>query len=216
MDDLRVCFIGDSFVAGVGDPEHLGWAGRLAARSSRSGRPLTAYNLGVRRQTSRDVSHRWLLECQQRLPETADGRVVFSFGVNDTTDDGAGPRVQADESAEHLTGMLQKAAGRGWTALVVGPPPVADAEHNQRIKHLDALFRTGCREAAVPYVSVFKPLHGDEAWRTEVQRGDGAHPAAGGYHQLTELVWPTWHRWTKTPRCSCVNQATFSPASTAC
>jgi acyl-CoA thioesterase-1 len=76
MDDLDVCFIGGSFVAGVGDPEHLAWAGRLGARSSRAGCPLTAYSLGVRRQTSRDVSHRWLLECQQRLPETADGRVV--------------------------------------------------------------------------------------------------------------------------------------------
>ncbi len=71
MADLRVCFVGDSFVAGVGDPEHLGWAGRLAAGSSRAGRRLTAYNLGVRRQTSRDVSHRWLFECQQRLPTAA-------------------------------------------------------------------------------------------------------------------------------------------------
>ena len=95
MEDLPVCFIGDSFVAGVGDPQHLRWAGRLAARSWRAGRPLTAYNLGVRRQTSRDISHRWLSECQQRLPTTADGRVVFSFGVNDTTKDGTGPRVPA-------------------------------------------------------------------------------------------------------------------------
>lgn len=27
--DVRVCFVGDSFVAGVGDAQHLGWAGRL-------------------------------------------------------------------------------------------------------------------------------------------------------------------------------------------
>ena len=93
MEDLRVCFIGDSFVAGVGDPQHLGWTGRLAAESWRAGRPLTAYNLGVRRQTSLDISHRWLFECEQRLPETADGRVVFSFGVNDTADDEGGQRA---------------------------------------------------------------------------------------------------------------------------
>jgi lysophospholipase L1-like esterase len=36
--DVRVCFVGDSFVAGVGDPRHLGWAGRLAAQSQRKGR----------------------------------------------------------------------------------------------------------------------------------------------------------------------------------
>lgn len=39
MDDLRVCFVGDSFVAGVGDPEQLGWAGRVAARTHSAGRP---------------------------------------------------------------------------------------------------------------------------------------------------------------------------------
>ena len=202
MEDLRVCFVGDSFVAGVGDPAHLGWTGRLAVESLRDGCPLTAYHLGVRRQTSLDISHRWLFECQQRLPETADGRVVFSFGVNDTADDGAGPRVHAVEAAAHLTGMLHQAAERDWAGLVVGPPPVADAEHDQRIEHLDGLFRTACRQAAVPYVSVFSLLFGDGAWRTEVQHGDGAHPAAGGYQQLTELVRPTWHRWTSEARAS--------------
>ena len=28
--DLRVCFVGDSYVAGVGDTAGLGWVGRLA------------------------------------------------------------------------------------------------------------------------------------------------------------------------------------------
>lgn len=196
LEDLRVCFLGDSFVAGVGDPEHLGWTGRLAARSSRAGQSLTAYHLGVRRQTSRDISHRFLSECSQRLPTTVDGRVVLSFGVNDTTDDGAGPRVHADESAAHLTGMLDSAAARGWAALVVGPPPVADAEHNLRVEHLDGVFRTCCRKAAVPYVGVFHPLLEDDAWTTEVQRSDGAHPAAGGYARLADLVWPSWTGWT--------------------
>ena len=92
--------------------------------------------------------------------------------------------------------MLHQAAQRDWAALVVGPPPVADTQHNEQIKNLDGLFPTGCRKAAVPYVSVFDPLLGDEAWRTEVQRSDGAHPAAGGYGQLADLVWPIWTEWT--------------------
>lgn len=33
-EDLRICFIGDSFVAGVGDETALGWTGRLLARSA--------------------------------------------------------------------------------------------------------------------------------------------------------------------------------------
>jgi acyl-CoA thioesterase-1 len=194
IDNLRVCFVGDSFIAGVGDPEHLGWTGRLAARSHRAGRPLTASNLGVRRQTSRDVSQRWLAECQQRLPEKTDGRIVVSFGVNDATRQDGAPRVPPDDSSANLAAVLRGAAALGWAALVVGPPPVADAEHNQRIAGLDDLFRTGCREADVPYVSIFKPLQSSENWTAEIQHGDGAHPAADGYQQLTDL-WPAWRNW---------------------
>jgi len=54
--DLRILFFGDSFVAGTGDATALGWPGRLVAASHDAGRPITAYNLGVRRDTSADVS----------------------------------------------------------------------------------------------------------------------------------------------------------------
>ncbi|MGY4098205.1 hypothetical protein ACW2Q0_01365 [Nocardia sp. R16R-3T] len=43
-NDLRVCFIGDSFVAGVGDPQGLGWVGRPAAGTYTTGQPLAADN----------------------------------------------------------------------------------------------------------------------------------------------------------------------------
>jgi acyl-CoA thioesterase-1 len=57
-EDLRICFIGDSFVAGVGDETALGWTGRLLARSAEAGRPATGYNLGIRRNTSTDIRAR--------------------------------------------------------------------------------------------------------------------------------------------------------------
>ena len=77
--DLRACFVGDSFVAATGDLEHLGWTGRLAARTHLSGQPLTAYDLGVQRQTNRDILERWYAECAQRLPLGCDARLVISF-----------------------------------------------------------------------------------------------------------------------------------------
>jgi hypothetical protein len=62
-----VCFVGDSFVAGVGDRLCLGWADRLAADAYADGVPLTAYNLGVRMQTPTDIRGRFLAECGPRL-----------------------------------------------------------------------------------------------------------------------------------------------------
>ncbi|MCF3960514.1 DUF459 domain-containing protein [Streptomyces fuscigenes] len=193
--DLRVCFVGDSFVAGVGDPLCLGWAGRLAARAVTGGQPLTAYNLGVRRETSTDVLARWLGECDRRLRDGTDLRVVLSFGVNDTTHEDGRPRVDPDVSEANLSRMLEQAAGRGWGVLVVAPPPVDDAEHNARTARLDERFARVCREASVPYVPVHRPLRDSAAWSREVRTGDGAHPGAAGYDELAALVVPHWRAW---------------------
>jgi len=57
--EIRMGFVGDSFVAGVGDPAHLGWVGRLAARAETRSVVVTGYNLGIRLNTSDDVRIRW-------------------------------------------------------------------------------------------------------------------------------------------------------------
>ncbi|MGI5165714.1 GDSL-type esterase/lipase family protein [Spirillospora sp. CA-253888] len=195
LRDLRVCFVGDSFVAGVGDPRHLGWAGRLAARAHAGKLPLTSYNLGVRLQTSADVLARWRAECAPRLRDGDDLRVVFSFGVNDAAHVDGRPRVAAEESAANLAKALGEAAADGQPALVVGPPPIDDAGHNARTALLDERFAEVCREASVPYVPVHRPLLGSDVWTHEVRAGDGAHPGADGYDVLADLVEPRWREW---------------------
>jgi len=57
---VRILAFGDSFVAGAGDPDHLGWLGRAL-----QGRPeVTVYNLGVRGDTAADIAARWGAEAQ--------------------------------------------------------------------------------------------------------------------------------------------------------
>lgn len=198
MDDVRVCFVGDSFVAGVGDCEFLGWAGRLAAGTK--GVALTTYNLGVRRQTSSDIRARWRPECEARLPEHCDGRVVFSFGSNDTTVEGGAPRVDPETSVANLTGVLNECVAAGWRPMVVGPPPMADADQNARTARLDRRFAEVCAAAGVEYVSVFDALVADAVWMQQVRDGDGAHPGSGGYRAFAALARPTWQRWIRTPQ----------------
>ncbi|GAB7191512.1 hypothetical protein NUM3379_22200 [Kineococcus sp. NUM-3379] len=193
--DERVCFLGDSFVAGVGDPAHLGWAGRLAASASAAGRRLTAYNLGVRRDTSAQVLARWEAECVPRLPGGCAARVVVSFGVNDTTLEDGRPRVEPERSPLHLAALLDGAAARRWPVLVVGPPPVADTAQNGRTAVLDEAFGGVCATRGVPYVPVLGALLADAVWRSQVAADDGAHPAAEGYARLAALVRPVWETW---------------------
>ncbi len=192
-----MCCFGDSFVAGVGDPHHLGWVGRVAARAEARGVPLTAYNLGIRLNTSADVRARWREEAERRCRPGCENRVVLSFGVNDTTDDGGGTRVRADASVENLAAILHDVAVNRWPALMVGPAPIADAAQNARTRNLDRRFADLCAAHEVPYVEVFGRLDADPAWMSEVKAGDGAHPAAAGYDRLAELMFAPWWRWLR-------------------
>ncbi|MER5861725.1 GDSL-type esterase/lipase family protein [Kitasatospora sp. NPDC002040] len=200
IHNLRICFVGDSYVAGVGDPRFLGWAGRLAARTISAGQPITGYNLGVRRQTSADILSRFEQECVPRLEIADDPRVVLSLGTNDATHEDGRPRVAPAESAANLALLLDRAAARGWATLVVAPPPVADLDHRARTALLDAEFVGVCRAAGVPYIQVHQPLSTNPVWLEEIRLDDGAHPGAAGYDEITALIAPHWDTWLASGR----------------
>lgn len=192
-DDPRVCFIGDSYVNGTGDPECLGWAGRVTASARRKGYNLTHYNLGVRRETSSDISGRWQQEVRVRFPSGCAPFAVFSFGANDTTIEGGYTRVPETQSVENARAML-RAAKQRYSTVMVGPPPMADAEQNHRTRQLSRLLGVVAEGEGIPFLSVFEQLAADDVWMEEVTNGDGAHPGAAGYAKMAALVeaWPRW------------------------
>jgi lysophospholipase L1-like esterase len=196
MKDLRICFVGDSFVNGTGDPACLGWAGRICATAWQQGHEITYYNLGIRRQTSRDIVQRWQAEVTARLPEGSDGRIVFSFGVNDTTIENGKERVALDESIENARTILQSAKSF-FPTIMVGPPPILEEEYNLRIARLSQQFVLVCATLEIPYLEIFTPLRHTREWQEEIASNDGAHPRAAGYTELARLVqdWSAWQAW---------------------
>jgi lysophospholipase L1-like esterase len=196
MKDLRICFVGDSFVNGTGDPACLGWAGRICAAARQQGHEITYYNLGIRRQTSRDITQRWLAEVSARLPKGCDGRIVFSFGVNDTTIENGKERVAFDESIENARTMLQNASSL-FPTIMIGPPPILDEEQNQRTARLSGQFALVYATLGIAYLEVFTPLLSVREWKEEIAANDGAHPRAGGYAALARLIqdWTAWKAW---------------------
>ncbi|MGH7999872.1 MAG: GDSL-type esterase/lipase family protein [Brasilonema sp.] len=196
---IRICFLGESFVNGTGDPEFLGWTGRICVDAYRKGYDLTFYNLGVRRETSTELRQRWLREVSYRLPKEYDGRVVFSFGVNDTTLVNGKPRVELAESIENIRNILS-AAKQLYPVLMVGPPPCADEEQNEinwRIANLSKEFALVCHEIEIPYLDIFPILEKSNIWQDEARTNDGAHPRAAGYANFAEIVqnWNGWLNW---------------------
>jgi lysophospholipase L1-like esterase len=193
---MRICFVGDSFVNGTGDPECLGWTGRICAAARKQGCDLTSYNLGIRRETSGDILARWLDEVSRRLPAEYESRVVFSFGVNDTTIENRQIRVDLDNSLKN-TYQILTTAKQLFSVLMISPLPIGDREQNDRTAKLSEGLAEICRQLNVPYLNVFTPLQASTIWMSEVAANDGAHPGAAGYAELAKLVqnWPAWLSW---------------------
>jgi lysophospholipase L1-like esterase len=184
----RVLFFGDSLVAGVGDPAGGGWVARVVSACFDQGQPVTAYNLGIRRETSIQVAARWRTEARARVPSGAGARVVISLGANDTTIDEGTVRVSPDRSRRALAAILDEVSAVGMSSFVVGPAPVDDAEQNARIKALTESFAKVSIERGVPFVGVAEALLKSSAWMAEVAAGDGAHPAAEGYRTVAQRL----------------------------
>lgn len=194
---MRICFIGDSFVAGVGDAAYLGWTGRVTAGLRGRGLNMTAYNLGVRRDTSADVEARWRDEAERRLRTDEEKRLVFAFGANDCAlgDDGA-PRIAREESVATAQRILEGAKALAST-LMLGPTPIFDVEADLRIAELSGDYAEICSGLGVTYLETFGFLRECMPWREEAAAGDGVHPDRRGYTAFARYVLadPIFRAW---------------------
>jgi lysophospholipase L1-like esterase len=202
MNDRCLLFTGDSFVAGAGDQEGLGWVGRVVAASWEAELAMTAYNLGVRGDSTPQAAARFRAEAEPRLILDADNRVVVAVGANDVTVEADGTRpISLERSLEALESLLGDAESLGMTALVIGAGPVGEPGHDARSRELGARFR----ELAEQRGQRFLELPAEELergpWRAEALANDGLHPGARGYAAYAELVLAGGYLdWLREPR----------------
>lgn len=194
--DLRICFVGDSFTAGVGDETALGYVGRLTAAAWGRGMPTTSYNLGVRRDTSADIRRRAEAEVLARLLAASGDThaVVFCFGANDVTFEDGMPRVPLEATLDNAAALLGWSAAR-WTTLMLGPPPALhDAGHDARAAALSPELAAVAAAVQVPFLPLHAPLSASSAWRHRAAKGDGVHPDSVGYAAMAALIeaWAPW------------------------
>ena len=128
---IGMCFVGDSYVAGFGDPKALGWVSRVVARTPHTGIDLATYNLGVRGQSSTDVLGRWQREAEVRWISCNERRLVVSFGLNDIAQG-----MTTARSRLNLANILDDASSSATATYVVGPAPTIDVETNERLQVL--------------------------------------------------------------------------------
>ncbi|WP_010542086.1 SGNH/GDSL hydrolase family protein [Dietzia alimentaria] len=183
--DLPVCIIGDSLVAGYGDETGRGWTAHLVEAGLGVGLQIQAAVAGVGGDTSEMILDRWDEVDRRRaaFPTTA---VIAQFGVNDAIEHEGEIRVDEAGTARALRGMIERTPQGQF--LVVGPPPVAWDEVNERIAVRSKAMAQVCAESGVPFVPTFDVLMAGGAWVREVIAGDGAHPGPDGYAQFARVV----------------------------
>ncbi|MFH1400496.1 MAG: GDSL-type esterase/lipase family protein, partial [Nanoarchaeota archaeon] len=83
----RILIFGDSIAYGRGDPDGLGWTGRLAQTFRAKGFWNDIYTLGIPGNTSTDVLARIEHECKARSAKRAEddrNTILIAVGNNDT------------------------------------------------------------------------------------------------------------------------------------
>lgn len=192
---MRIVFVGDSLTVGVGDPQYLGWPGRLCAASPAAGLGLTLYNLGVRSETSRHIKARLArAAAASASPRRGPDRAVLWRQRRQDRERPAQGR--AGRIRGHLFDIVSRATALCPT-LVVGPPPLDDA-YRCRIEELSDVFAGVCAEMGVGYLEMCRPLCRERAYLDSlVASGDGYHPEAEGYAAFAARVaaWDAWLAW---------------------
>jgi acyl-CoA thioesterase-1 len=190
--DVGLVFVGASLTAGYGDPKGLGWVGRVVARTQHPDLDLTAYNLGVRGNTSGDVVARWGSEAHPRWQGRGERRLVVSVGAADLSSG-----MTMARSRLNLANVIDEATSSGIGVFVVGLTPTLDAEANRRIEALAEAQADVCARRGVTYVDCFKPLVSHDQWMADLAASpDRSHPGQAGYGLVAWLVLHNgWNDW---------------------
>lgn len=191
--DLALVFIGDSLVAGVGDPKGQGWVTRVVGRTHADDLEVTAYNLGVRGDTTSAVLERWHTEVPTRWAGRTERRLVVSVGLNDITSG-----VSLARHRLGLANILDEASAQGVATFVVSPPPVdLPEDQSEKLAILVDAQADVCARRGVPFVDTFGPLSGHDQWRSDLAASAVAHhPGQAGYGLMAWLVLNNgWSEW---------------------
>lgn len=210
MTTLRICFVGDSITVGSGDADFLGWPGRACIAETERGHDVTLYNNGVRGDTSDMIMPRWQSECALRLPDHVNGRLVFSFGVNDMAEEkGRGVRVPIERSVANAREILAAAVDFRPT-MMLGPVSTIDDMQpyifpngisyyfeSARCVELTARYAELCEELGIPYLDLFTARAGNTDWERHQRDCDGVHAVGAGYEIIAKLLtaWSGWRSW---------------------
>ncbi len=203
----QIFFIGDSITLGWRDEELGGWPLRLLAALDPA-RSVTAYNLGVRSDTSERILSRWHDEVSRRGPSKRT-LLVFAFGANDAKIQNEVPLVPLAEVRANTRRILSTAIAE-HQVLLVGPAPVDEAAlakafnpggtlpvpTNRQIAAVSAVLAAEATDLGIPYLDLMARFRRQASWYEALRETDGIHPPARGYDAIATAI-AAWQPWAR-------------------
>jgi lysophospholipase L1-like esterase len=165
-------------------------------RQRARGYDVSLYNLGIRGETSLQLTSRWRGEASIRQSPLQEGRLVFEFGMNDVREVNGRVQVSEEESLASARRILAEASQ--WKpTLMVGPPPVGDEPRRTRVSAASQRLSAVCADLDVPFFDSNRLLLQNRIWLQDIQQVDGTHPGARGYAEWARLIneWSAWRAW---------------------
>ena len=180
-------FFGDSITLGVNDTLAGGWIGRFAGLASqRAGLPVppsTFYNLGVRKHSSLQIRERWASEYRSRVNDATVPYLIFCFGTVDMAAPHGNVAVPMQESTQNAQAILSEAQMEA-PVLMMGPPPVKNPDHLERLNKLNETYAGLCLDLGVAYLDLLKGL--PAVYVADLD--DGLHPGKTGNMLIAEQL----------------------------
>lgn len=189
----NICIFGDSITWGAHRlPARLSWANLLRNYIENNNREYRVYDLGVDKNTTKDVIHRFVGEATARNAEI----IIFDVGVNDSsyrrTQDC--PETILEVFEKNMLALITMAKTITDKIMIVGLVKGDDAltmplpqsttgksyakvqvrAYDQKLKDLAALYQ-------IPFADVYGKLNDSDF-------NDGLHPNEHGYAKMFEVI----------------------------
>lgn len=186
---MKIGFFGDSFTAGTGDPAGKGWVGRLCEAEGHD-----HVNFGVPGDTSEGVRDRW----QQDAEGHDFDRLVFMVGSNDALlNEHRRVTINEVNRLKNAKAIMVAARAKAPTLFISALPIAGDGPASGRIGDMARQMGMIARINRVAYVDICAEVAASDIWQGEATANDGAHPGAGGYQLVADLIarHPVWQEW---------------------
>ncbi|MFR1534436.1 MAG: GDSL-type esterase/lipase family protein [Bilophila wadsworthia] len=156
---------------------------RIGVPARRPSRPPSTFYLGVRKHSSLQIRERWASEYRSRVNDATVPYLIFCFGTVDMAAPNGNVAVPMQESTQNAQAILSEAQMEA-PVLMMGPPPVKNPDHLERLNKLNETYAGLCLDLGVAYLDLLKGL--PAVYVADLD--DGLHPGKTGNMLIAEQL----------------------------